>query len=601
MSRFSPAFSLLQRLGQSLMLPVSVLPAAGLVVALGRLCQGQQNANIQALGGLFYSGGLAIFEQLPVVFAIGVAIGFTGGAGAAALAALVGYFTTINVIKMASDIYHVELAINTGVFGGILVGLMTAALYNRYYQTQLMNVLGFFSGKRLIPILTVFASFFLGLVLTWTWPPIQEHIRTFGEHMAASDWGPAFYAAGKRLLIPLGLHHVYYQPFLFEFGSFTDAAGKIFHGDSTRYFAGDPTAGRFMAAEFPLMLFGLPAAALAIVLRASPKQRKAVAGVMLSAALTSIVTGITEPIEFTFIFVAPLLYVLHVVFAFFSGWLTAFFDIHLGYTFSASLIDFGLGFFNQKNGLLLFLVVGPLIAVIYFFSFYSLIGIFNFKTPGRDEGSDAESTGASNGGGNTSLNDLSIQVLEALGGAANIVQIDACITRLRLEVKDKTEVSRPELKRLGAAGVMDGPGGNLQVVFGTRSEMIKEIIKNKIKNTEPKESGLSLRSPLRGKVMALNQVPDETFADKVLGDGIAIDPSNGLVTSPVKGQVVQMFHTGHAVGLETAEGVQILIHVGIDTVKMKGEGFKALVKTGDEVQPGTPLIEFDLELVRKNA
>ena len=595
MSKFSNIFGLLQRLGQALMLPVSVLPAAGLVVALGRIGQNMDSTVAKGLGGILYSGGLAIFEQLPAVFAIGVAIGFAGQAGTAGLAALVGYFTAMNVVKVGTDIFGISMTINAGVFGGILVGLLTAAIYNRYHQTQLPSVFGFFSGKRLVPILTVLGSFFLGLLLVWLWPPIQSQIKAFGEHMVGSEWGPSFYAAGKRLLIPLGLHHVYYPPFLFEFGTFTDAAGKVLTGESARYFGGDPTAGRFMASEFPLMLFGLPAAALAMALRAPKAKRKAVAGIMLTAALTSIITGITEPIEFAFIFVAPLLYVLHVVLAFISGFLTNFFQIQLGYTFSASLIDYALGFFNQKNGMQLFLAVGPMMAALYFGSFYWLIGLFDFKTPGRAEESDEDSSTATTP---TSGSSKAQTVLNALGGSANIVRVDACITRLRLEIKNKSIVDQKALKNAGAAGVMDGPGGSMQVVFGTESEHLKEQIKSLMtKGT----ADLQLLSPLKGAIIGIAQVPDATFSQKILGDGVAIEPTEGLVVSPVAGKIVQMFRTGHAVGIETADGVQILIHVGIDTVKMNGEGFKALVQAGDNVQPGTKLIEFDLALVKQKA
>lgn len=260
------------------------------------------------------------------------------------------------------------MAINTGVFGGIIMGLVTANIYNRFHQIQLPAVLGFFSGKRAVPIITAVAAFGVAVLLGFVWPPIQAGIHSFGNSMMSSDLGPAFYAAGKRLLIPVGLHHVYYPPFLFQFGEFMTQAGQVVHGESARYFAGDPSAGRFMASEFPLMLFGLPAAALAMVLAAPKARRKAVGGVMLTAALTSIITGITEPIEFAFIFVAPLLYILHVVLAFGSGLLTSAFDIHLGYTFSASVIDFIIGYFNQKNSMMLFAVVGPIIAATYFTS-----------------------------------------------------------------------------------------------------------------------------------------------------------------------------------------------------------------------------------------
>ncbi len=603
MSVFHKTFSLLQKVGQSLMIPVSVLPAAGLLVALGRLVKDQAESGwIHTTGEVMFSGGLAIFEQLPVVFAMGVAVGFTQGAGVAALAAGVAYFTLVNVLKVISSLSPDVAAINTGVFGGILIGAMTAALYNRFHKTQLPQVLGFFSGKRLVPILAAASALVLGLALGVVWPPIQSGIHSFGTAVMSSSFGPAIYAAGKRLLIPLGLHHVFYAPFLFEFGEYVNAAGQVLKGESARYFAGDPTAGKFMASEFPLMLFGLPMAAFAIYLRARPENRKAVGGMMLSAGLTSIITGITEPIEFAFIFVAPVLYVLHVSLAFLSGSLTAFFDVHLGYTFSASLIDLGLGFFNQKNSWALAAFIGPLMGLLYFSSFYTLIGWFNLNTPGREIGNENREEAAQAPAGTSrsrNLSEKAKKVLVALGGGSNIKDLEACITRLRLQLNDPKIVNKDELKSLGAAGIMQS-GPNMQVIFGVESDHLKEEIKL-LMQREPIKSRTSLKTPVPGKIVDLADVPDETFSQKILGDGFAVEPSEGIVTSPCNGEVMHIFPTGHAVALKSDQNLEILIHVGIDTVKMKGEGFKAFVKTGDKVRLGQKLIEFDLELVRQKA
>lgn len=606
-------FALLQKIGQSLMMPVAVLPAAGLLVALGRLTQnfseGEAGAITQplvhALGQIMFSGGLAIFEQLPLVFAIGVAIGFTGGAGVAGLASAVGYFTMVNVIKVVGEVRELPMSINTGVFGGIIIGLLSAQLYKNFHQTKLHPVFGFFSGKRLVPIVTAAAALGMGLLLGFMWPPIQDQINHFGASVMSSDFGPAFYAAGKRLLIPVGLHHVYYPPFLYEFGEFTLTTGKIIKGESARYFAGDPTAGRFMASEFPLMLFALPAATFAMYLRAPLAKRKAVAGVMLSAALTSIITGITEPIEFSFIFVAPILFVFHVVAAFVGGFLTGLFDIHLGYTFSASIIDYGLGFFNAKNSIYLFTVVGPAMAAAYFTTFYYVIGKMDLKTPGRETDLEEMETAVEG-------TDRSREILIALGGSSNIGHLDACITRLRLALKDITKVNKNRLKSLGATGMMDAGGGNLQVIFGVESDHIKEEIKSIIageKVAAPKVSAASgithgttmIQNPIAGKVMALSEVPDKTFSDKLVGDGVAIDPSEGIVYAPMDAKIAQLFSTNHAIGLRSESGVEILIHVGIDTVKMKGDGFRAFVKKGDTVKMGSKLIEFDISKIRSQA
>lgn len=587
-SKASNLFSTLQQVGKSLMTPVSVLPAAGLLVALGRILD---NALI---GKLMFSGGLAIFEQLPVVFAIGVAIGFTGGAGVAGLASAVGYFTLLNVLKVMKDYRVLTLDINTGVFGGIIIGLLAAYLYKRFYQTKLHPVLGFFAGKRFVPIVTAAAAVFVGVLLGFIWPPIQDAINAFGAHVMGSDFGPAFYAAGKRLLIPVGLHHVYYPPFLYEFGEFVTTSGQVLKGETARYFAGDPTAGRFMAAEFPLMLFGLPAACFAMYLRAPQIRRKAVAGIMITAALTSIITGITEPIEFSFIFVAPVLYIFHVVAAFLSGYLTGFFDIHLGYTFSASLIDYAVGVSNMKNSFYLWLVVGPIIAALYFGVFYWIIGLMDIKTPGRgdDETNDEEAS-------NANSSDKAVEILAALGGAGNIVHLDACITRLRLNVKTPSDVNQDRLKKLGAAGIM-ATGTNFQVIFGVESDVLKEEIKS-LMSRAPSTTKIIFTAPLKGEILPLAKVPDATFADKILGDGFAIKPTEGVVYSPVNGKIAQVFRTNHAIGITTQEGLEVLIHVGIDTVKMNGNGFKALVQKGDTVTSGQKILEFDLALVQTNA
>lgn len=620
-------FSTLQKVGQSLMIPVSVLPAAGLMVALGRMIQNASedaahaitNPLIHGLGNICFSGGLAIFEQLPVVFAIGVAIGFTGGAGVAGLASVVGYFTLTNVIKVVGKARGIEMDINTGVFGGIAIGLLSASLYQRFFQIKLPQVFGFFAGKRFVPMITVAAAIAMGIVLGFVWPPIQGLIKSFGEAVMDSTVGPAFYAAGKRLLIPLGLHHVYYPPFMFDFGTFTTAAGQVLHGESPRYFAGDPTAGRFMASEFPIMLFGLPAAAFAMYMRAPKEKKAAIGGVMLSAALTSIITGITEPIEFAFIFVAPLLFVFHVCSAFISGLLTGMFDIHLGYTFSASIIDYVLGYFNQKNSMYLFFVVGPLVGVTYFTVFYWAIGFFDLKTPGRDASETTTSV-------EVEASEKSMEILKALGGATNIKDLDACITRLRLTVRDAAQVNQGRLKELGAAGILNGGGGNFQVIFGVQSDALKEEIRaiiasgdqgnfNVATNTGSSSQAptaklsasfkdakeINILAPLAGKLIRIENIPDETFAKKMLGDGIAIEPTEGVVYAPMDGQVAQLFRTNHAIGLVADNGLELLIHIGLDTVKMNGKGFKAFVANGDRVKTGDKLLEFDLALIKKEA
>ena len=350
-----------------------------------------------------------------------------------------------------------------------------------------------------------------------------------------------------------------------------------------------------MASEFPLMIFGLPMAALAMYLRAKPENRKAIAGMMLSAALTSIITGITEPIEFAFIFVAPLLFVVHVALAFVSGLLTSYFDIHLGYTFSASIIDYIVGFFNQKNSWALWLLVGPTIAALYFFSFYFLIDWLNLKTPGRGsaENNDSASSTDPQVSKSSGQSMKATGVLKALGGSQNIIDLDACITRLRLTLKDPKLADKDQLKKLGAAGVMQS-GSNLQVIFGVESDLLKEEIKRLM-------TKCLLFAPLEGEILPMSAIPDATFSEKVLGDGFAINPTSNVVLAPCDATVTHMFPTGHAVALLTSQGLEVLIHVGIDSVKMKGQGFKALVQAGDKVKQGQQLIQFDLEALKAHA
>lgn len=472
-------FGLLQRVGKSLMMPVSVLPAAGLLVALSRLMMQGKDASeitdfsagfLAVLGRIFYEAGMAVFGNLPLIFAVGVAIGFAGGAGVAGLAAVIGYLSMTNVIAGVEHMRGLDAPVQTGVFGGIYMGLFSAYLYNKFHKTKLPQVLGFFSGKRLVPIITAFMALVSGVVLSFIWPPIQNQINVLGISVSNSYLGPSFYAAVKRALIPFGLHHVYYQPFLYEFGQFTTATGEVVHGEFTRYYAGDPTAGRFMASEYPMMLFGLPAACLAMWLRAKPHKKKLVSGIFLSGALTAIITGITEPIEFAFIFVAPLLFVVHIGLTFLSGMLTTYFGIRAGYTFSASLIDLVLSYFNAEN-LPYMVLVGLIIGALYFISFYVLIGIFDFKTPGREDDTEDDKTEI------LSASEKARKVLVALGGSDNIVTIDACITRLRLTVKEEDLVDVDALKGLGAAGVLKVGGGSVQAIFGTEAEMLKDDIK----------------------------------------------------------------------------------------------------------------------------
>lgn len=600
-------FTVLQKIGKSLMLPVSVLPAAGLLLRIG------QNDLLGRYGPAFQNlatAGDAIFGNLPLIFAVGVAIGFSEGEGVAALAAVLGQLILEAVVKATGA--RINITINMGVFGGIMIGLMTAVLYNKYNNIKLPKALGFFSGRRFVPIITSVAAFMFAVIGVTIWPPIQNSIDVFAQKASASILGPAFYAAGKRLLIPIGLHHMYYPAFLFQFGEFV-VNGVRYFGDSARYFHGDPTAGVFMASEYPILMFGLPGAALAIIASAKEENRKKIVGMMISAAVVSFLTGITEPIEFSFIFVAPILFIFHVMAAFMSGIITSLLNIRLGYTFSASAIDYVLGFKFAGNPWLLW-PVGVGFFALYFSVFYFTIKAKNIMTPGREK-----TEGHSVMPVEVKGKEKSAKVLEAIGGHNNILGLDACITRLRLNLKDSSLVDKVTLKELGAAGFWEA-GNNIQAIFGTEAEKIRDDIKTILyerrlyernveseslfKNTEKSEvtdSTVKVENPINGEIIVLEKVPDEVFAEKILGDGFAVIPQDDKVFSPINGEISMLFPTKHAMVIKSEQGLEVLVHIGIDTIVLNGEGFTTYVEEGDEVKKGDLLVTFDNFVVAEKA
>ncbi len=639
-------FGQLQRIGKALMLPVAILPAAGLLLAIGTAMQGEslqhylpfiQNGGVQTVAKLMTGAGGIIFDNLPMIFALGVAIGLAGGDGVAAIAAFVGYIimnktmgdflqvTPKNIGDPASG-YASILGIptlQTGVFGGIIIGALAAWCYNKFYNINLPSYLGFFAGKRFVPIMMATTSFILAFPMALIWPTIQSGLNAFSTGLLDSNTGVAVFLFGfiKRLLIPFGLHHIFHAPFWFEFGSWKNAAGEIIHGDQRIFIeqireGAHLTAGKFMQGEFPVMMFGLPAAALAIYHTAKPENKKVVAGLMGSAALTSFLTGITEPLEFSFLFVAPLLFFIHAVLDGLSFLTLYLLDLHLGYTFSGGFIDyFLLGILPNKTQWWLVIPVGLVYAVIYYFVFRFLIVKLKYKTPGRE---DKQSQAAT-----ASATELPYAVLEAMGGKANIKHLDACITRLRVEVNDKSKVDVPGLKDLGASGVLE-VGNNMQAIFGPKSDQIKhemqqimngQVVENPTTMEDDKDetvvvaedksatSELShiVHAPLTGEVTRLSEVPDQVFSEKMIGDGIAIKPSQGEVRAPFNGKVQMIFPTKHAIGLVSDSGLELLIHIGLDTVKLNGEGFTLHVEEGQEVKQGDLLINFDLDYIRNHA
>ncbi|HFJ5094638.1 TPA: glucose-specific PTS transporter subunit IIBC [Staphylococcus aureus] len=639
-------FGQLQRIGKALMLPVAILPAAGLLLAIGTAIQGEalqhylpfiQNGGVQNVAKLMTAAGSIIFENLPMIFALGVAIGLTGGDGVAAIAAFVGYIimnktmgdflqvTPKNVTDPASG-YASILGIptlQTGVFGGIIIGALAAWCYNKFYNINLPSYLGFFAGKRFVPIMMATTSFILAFPMALIWPTIQSGLNAFSTGLLDSNTGVAVFLFGfiKRLLIPFGLHHIFHAPFWFEFGSWKNAAGEIIHGDQRIFIeqireGAHLTAGKFMQGEFPVMMFGLPAAALAIYHTAKPENKKVVAGLMGSAALTSFLTGITEPLEFSFLFVAPLLFFIHAVLDGLSFLTLYLLDVHLGYTFSGGFIDYVLlGVLPNKTQWWLVIPVGLVYAVIYYFVFRFLIVKLKYKTPGREDKQSQAVT--------ASATELPYAVLEAMGGKANIKHLDACITRLRVEVNDKSKVDVPGLKDLGASGVLE-VGNNMQAIFGPKSDQIKhemqqimngQVVENPTTMEDDKDetvvvaedksatSELShiVHAPLTGEVTPLSEVPDQVFSEKMMGDGIAIKPSQGEVRAPFNGKIQMIFPTKHAIGLVSDSGLELLIHIGLDTVKLNGEGFTLHVEEGQEVKQGDLLINFDLDYIRNHA
>jgi glucose PTS system EIICB or EIICBA component len=478
MSIWRGTFGWLQKIGKSLMLPVSVLPAAGILLGVG---SAKFKVLPEVVSNVMAQAGGAIFSNLPLIFAIGVALGLTGNDGVAALAAVVGFAVMLATMGVMAPLLHYEPtpimgipSIETGVFGGILIGAVAAILFNRYFRLKLPSYLGFFSGKRSVPILTAFAAIFAGIVLSVIWPPIGKGINDFSHWAATAHPATAFalYGVVERALIPFGLHHIWNVPFFFEVGSYLDpATGKVIHGEIYRFTAGDPTAGN-LAGGYLFKMWGLPAAAIAIWRTAKPENRKRIGGIMISAALTSFLTGITEPIEFAFIFVAPALYAIHALLAGAAYFVAIKLGIHHSTTFSHGLIDYIVLYPHSTRGWWL-LWLGALWAGMYYAIFRTLILKFDLKTPGR-ETDDATGTVDPSLTGEQGVADdsMAAKLVAAFGGAANIRSLDACITRLRVELADTARASPDALKALGASGVMK-VGGGMQAIFGTRSENLK--------------------------------------------------------------------------------------------------------------------------------
>lgn len=603
-----------QRLGRSLQLPIAVLPVAALLLRFGQ-------PDLLNISFIAQAGG-SIFDNLALIFAIGVAATWSkDNAGSAALAGAVGYFI------LTKAMVTINPEINMGVLAGIITGLVGGAVYNRWSGIKLPEFLSFFGGKRFVPIATGFFCLILAAIFGYIWPPVQNAIHAGGEWIVSMGAiGSGIFGFVNRLLIPTGLHQVLNTIAWFQIGEFTNAAGTIFHGDINRFYAGDGTAGMFMSGFFPIMMFGLPGAALAMYFAAPKERRPMVGGMLLSVALTAFLTGVTEPLEFLFMFLAPLLYLVHAILTGISLFVATLLGIHAGFSFSAGAIDYVL-MYNlpaaSKNVWMLVLM-GLVAFAVYFVLFSVIIRAFNLKTPGREDASDDVVAPEANSNTDEGLRALSRSYIGAIGGSDNLTGIDACITRLRLTVKDSSKVLDASCKRLGASGVVKLNKQTVQVIVGSKAEAIADgmraviaagpvpaaevapapgvaAVKSQAVPNVPKVAFESLVAPVTGEVVALDQVPDEAFASKAVGDGLAIRPTDKTVVAPADGTIVKIFNTNHAFCLETDKGAEIVVHMGIDTVALNGQGFKRLVEEGAEVKAGQPILELDLEFLNANA
>ena len=667
-------FGVLQRVGRSFMLPIALLPVAGLLLGIGSSFTNQTMLETYNLTGVIYPGGAlytlldimnqcgsAVFNNLALLFAMGVAIGMAKREkDVAALSGAIAYIVMNTAISamitarggveaMPANSTTSMLGITTlqmGVFGGIIVGLGVSALHNRFYKAQLPQVLAFFGGTRFVPIVSTAVFLVVGIVMFFVWPIIQTGIAALGGLVNRSGYaGTWIYGIIERALIPFGLHHVFYMPFWqTEMGGSAVIAGETIFGAQNIFFAEladsaniahfSVSATRFMAGKFPFMIFGLPGAALAMYRTARPEKRQVAGGLLISAALTAMLTGITEPIEFTFLFVAPLMYAVHCVYAGLSYMLMHILNVGVGMTFSGGIIDlflFGILQGNAKTSWLWVVVVG----VVYFFVYYLTFTKMNLKTPGREDddeetklytrsdfkaktGIGPDGKPASGSGGFT--DPTSALILKGLGGKKNLSDVDCCATRLRVTVIDSAKVSDAVLKQSGASGVIH-KGNGVQVIYGPQVAVIKSNLEDFMDTPEadlvdtadvggaapaaekPKTSeklkDSTLFAHMNGTALPMEKVEDEAFSQCILGQGVAIEPSEGFLYSPVDGVVEQVFDTKHAIGIIADDGADVLLHIGIDTVKLNGKYFTTRVAQDQRVKKGDLLISFDIDAVKK--
>ena len=681
-------FSVLQRIGRSFMLPIAILPVAGLLLGIGSSFTNATTIETYGLTGILGEGtilhsllvimnsvGSAVFNNLPLIFAVGVAIGMAKKEKeVAALSAVIAFFvmnTAINAMLTVTGqlLENGELAegvlegtitsvcgiqsLQMGVFGGIIVGLGVAALHNKFYRIQLPNALSFFGGTRFVPIISTIVYMFVGILLYFIWPVIQNGIYALGGLVTGSGYfGTLIFGLIKRALVPFGLHHVFYMPFWqTAVGGTMEVAGQMVQGGQNIFFAQladsanvvhfSSDATRYFSGEFIFMMFGLPGAALAMYQCAKPEKKKAAGGLLLSAALACMATGITEPLEFSFLFVAPALFVVQVILAGSAYMIAHILNIAVGLTFSGGFLDFflfGILQGNEKTSWIRVIPVGIIYFFLYYFIFKFMIKKFNFKTPGRED-DDVETklytkadvnarkeaqNGEKKAEGSEGSDTISEAITRGLGGKKNISDVDCCATRLRCTVKDSALVNDAVLKATGASGVVH-KGQGVQVIYGPNVTVIKSNLEDYLetapdtletsaqiteaqKADEQKEEvkqevvdRIVISSPISGVAADITTAPDEAFAEKMMGDGAVVTPEDPYIYAPEDGEVAFVFETKHAVGFVTETGISLLIHVGIDTVKLNGEGFEALVESGKKVKKGEPMLKLDIDYLSKNA
>ena len=683
-------FGVLQRVGRSFMLPIAILPVAGLLLGIGSSFTNETTIATYGLTAILGHGtilnslliimnqvGSAVFNNLPLIFAVGVAIGMAHKEKeVSALSALIAFFvmnTAINAMlqvngeiladgSISADVLEGTItsvcgiqSLQMGVFGGILVGLGVAALHNRFHMIELPSALSFFGGSRFVPIISTVVYMFVGIAMYFVWPVVQSGIYALGGLVTGSGYvGTLIFGIVKRALIPFGLHHVFYMPFWqTAVGGTMEVAGQLVQGGQNIFFAQladsanvahfSADATRYFSGEFIFMIFGLPGAALAMYQCAKPEKKKQAGGLLLSAALACMFTGITEPLEFSFLFVAPALFAVQVILAGSAYMIAHMLNIAVGLTFSGGFLDlflFGILQGNEKTSWLRILPVGVIYFILYYVIFTVMIKKFNFKTPGRED-EDEETklytkadVNAKNGknaseAGASSADPMSETITRGLGGKANITGVDCCATRLRLTVADSSRVNEALIKSTGSRGIII-KGQGVQIIYGPQVTVIKAKLETYLEtapDTFEEESAAPapstetaaettaeaapaeetvvsttiISSPITGLATALEHVPDEGFAGKMMGDGAAVTPEDATICAPEDGEVVFVFDTKHAIGFQTDSGVALLLHIGIDTVKLNGEGFEVLVENGQKVKKGDPLMKIDIDFLKAHA